>query len=448
MNITLSSCYHPKTLEIYYNGKLLKSYYVTGFSNILTPAFNLTEEINIIELKSREGCEIPANYENSSDFRCLSFSVYEVSLIPLDELEKGIYFGYGWYPLEKNGRWMSEKSEIFLINEKNYGRIYLNFTSLHRPRKLFVDFDNKTYEFEIPAFSEKVISLPVYPFDENYYQLRVYPSCEIPGKEDMRCLSLFLREVKFYNYTSLKKENKDIEWEGFYPEEKWEGMSFRWFSKKAKIYVLLNQSELKLARFLAWTPPGMHRDLRIYLNGVFIGKINLNETKKEVILPIVLMKGDNEIEVVAEECNYPLGDSRCLSVAIGDFKILSFDFENLKMEGVYDLEKTKENKLFRWMSNYSKLELFAPQEAQVNLSMHFEWYYYTNRSLEFYFNKEKIKEETIDREKSVNIFMNLKQGFNIIEIITTCDIPAYKEKSSDVRCLSVSLTEFNLNFPS
>jgi hypothetical protein len=449
INLTIQPYNSPKTLEIYVNDKLLGSYKMGMHYNLLTPTILLEKPLNIIRLKSKEGCEIPAYIENSSDYRCLSFSLWNISFINSEELLRKnftILYGFNFYEQEKEGRWMSDNGIIYLINNSQLSKVFITLESFKRNRTLYVLLQNRSYVFEIPANERKIVSFPIFPENETEIKLIVFPTCEIAGEKDKRCLSIFIRELQVIGINELIKEKRDVEYIDFYPQEIWNNITFRWFSLSSKVNILVNDSNVYVLNFNAWTPPKQKRILKIFLNGKFVNSYSINENMQKINLPLFLKAGDNELVFVSDNCSYVYSDIRCLGVAISEIQKEDTNIQNIEnfADGFYDLEKTYDS-YFRWMSNQGEISLFSDQNVSIKLYAKIGWTYFSDRNLNITFNYKRIFTEKIDKNGiEFSIILNLSEGWNKLKFASSCDVPARIEFSKDKRCLSLSFT--NLSF--
>jgi 4-amino-4-deoxy-L-arabinose transferase-like glycosyltransferase len=436
INLTIQPYHSPKTLEIYVNDKLLGSYKIDVYKNLLTPTILLEKPLNIIRLKSKEGCEIPAYLGNSSDYRCLSFSLWNISFINFEELLRKnltILYGFGFYEQEKEGRWMSDNGIIYLINNSQLSKVFITLESFKRNRTLYVLVQNRSYVFEIPANERKTISFAVFPENETEIKLFTSPTCEVAGEKDKRCLSIFIRELRV----------KDVEYLDFYPEERWNNITFRWFSLSSKVNILVNNSNAYVLNFNAWTPPRQKRILKIFLNGKFVNSYSVNESMQEINLPLFLKTGENEIVFVSDNCSYVVNDPRCLGVAVSEIEKEEINVKNMEKisEGFHGLETT-EKKNFRWMNEKGKFKFFSLENVTVNLFVKVGWTYRTNRSLAVIFNNQLIQSlEISTKGRNISLTLTLREGWNELQFVSNCEIPALIEKSNDQRCLSLAFAE-------
>jgi|GEM_PF-1012517 len=427
--------YKAEDIKIILNNQSLGDFKVQSLFVPLT----LKKGLNKLELYP-DKCEIPAYIENNSkDFRCLSFFVRNISLINLDELKEKIYFGSGWYEKEENGRWTSSSSIIYLVKQLNYSKLSLEVESFRQPRKLFIEIDGRSYVFDIPVQRTQKISLILTPTNVTQIKLKTYPACEVPDKNDNRCLSLFLRNFSLENLNN-------IEYFDFFDEEKYNEIKFRWFSTDSKVYLLSNETNLFLIKFNVWTPPAQKRILKIYINGMKISEYNINETMTSINLPVILRKGINEIVFLVDACGYVAKDTRCLGAAISEIQKEDINIQNIEKiaGGFYGLETAYGN-YFRWLGGEGKIHLFSPQNNSIKLYARIGWTYFSDRNLNITLNNKLIFAEKIAKNgKDFSISLDLVEGWNSLNFASTCDIPARLEFSEDKRCLSLAF--MNLSF--
>ena len=426
--------YRAEDIKLILNNQSLGDFKVQSLFVPLT----LKKGLNKLELYS-DKCEIPAHLENNSkDFRCLSFFVRNISLIDLDELKEIVHFGSGWYEKEEIGRWMSSSSMIYLIKQMDYTKLSLELESFRQPRKLHIEVDGKSYVFNIPAEKSQKISLILSPSNITKIKLETYPACEVPSKNDNRCLSLFLRNLSLENL-------KNIEYFNFFDEEKYNEIKFRWFSTNSKVYVLSNETNLFLIKFNVWTLPAQKRILKIYVNGMKINEYNVNETIASIHLPVVLRKGVNEIIFLVDACGYVAKDIRCLGAAISEIQKEEIDIKNIEKiaKGFYGLESAY-GSYFRWMSNEGEIRLFSPQNSSVKLYVKVGWTYFSDRNLNITLDDKLIFSEKIAKSgMEFPIILDLVEGWNKIKFTSSCDLPASLEFSEDKRCLSLAFTSLS-----
>jgi hypothetical protein len=452
LNISLIN-YRGKTLELYMNGNFLNAYISPGS---VVEIVKLKKGENKLLFKSREGCEFPLYVENqlkcsnfvecmkmnistfniSFDARCLSFGIVNISIIPIDTLltkDVSIFYGSGFYPQEKYGRWMGKNATIYIYSN-NEKKVFLDIS--------FSFYKNKNETFllllnnqTIGAFQGSRL-FELINLKKGFNEVKfISNACYIPALEevnssDFRCLSIFIKEFRV----------EDIGYVDFFDEEEWNGMKFRWFSTNSKVYILSNKTNLFLLKFNAWTIPNQTRILKIYVNDMRIREYNVSEEIKPIYLPLVLRKGINEMLFVLDECGYVANDIRCLGAAISEIRKEDINIQSMEKitNGFYGLEKAYGG-YFRWLSNKGEISLFSFQNVSVKLYVKIGWTYFSDRNLNITLNDKLIFAEKIAKNgKEFSTILNLVKGWNKIKFTSTCDVPASLEFSKDKRCLSLA----------
>jgi hypothetical protein len=178
---------------------LNNNFFTKLYSNSLLEIINLENGINELKFVS-DLCIVPAKITNKSiDYRCLSLLIRNITLIDLDEIKEGVYFGNGWYNKEEMGRWMSSESIIYIVKLKNYSRLILELESFKTSRKVLLELENKYYTFNIESGKTQKIFVPLKPNEITKIKISTYPECENFNKSDNRCYSILLREFSLEN---------------------------------------------------------------------------------------------------------------------------------------------------------------------------------------------------------------------------------------------------------
>jgi hypothetical protein len=190
LNINFTYSYSKK-VKVTLNNRS-KIYY---YGQLLFIPLDINKGLNIVELNF-DRCVIPAYFmNNSKDYRCLSSFVNNITIIDFDELESGVYFSSGWFAEEEKGRWMTTSSTIYLAKLKNASKILLELQSLRQNRQLLIEANNISHIYEIPSKESKDILLVLPSTDLIEISLKTNPPCEIPERNDNRCLSLLLKKL-------------------------------------------------------------------------------------------------------------------------------------------------------------------------------------------------------------------------------------------------------------
>ncbi|MEM7823487.1 MAG: hypothetical protein QW633_02445, partial [Candidatus Aenigmatarchaeota archaeon] len=207
LNISLDTYIFNKTrsLDLIVNEKLINTFY----GNSILEKVYLKKGENEIKLVSREGCDYPFKIErNSSDYRCLSFLVKNITLIEENKFPNdSIVFGSNWYDWEtdnKSGekfRFSSMNSTILLFyNNESEKPMILNFNVSSYFKERVVSFylkdvliDNFTV---YPQISHASIGINL---KKGLNTIKIKSSCDIPnvleGKDDRRCLSIAIKNL-------------------------------------------------------------------------------------------------------------------------------------------------------------------------------------------------------------------------------------------------------------
>jgi hypothetical protein len=148
---------------------------------------------SMISLRS-EGCVTPSKVSKSSDERCLSYLLENISL------SSNKLYGSGWYDTEGDGnrswRWMSDRSEI-AVYSRTGGVLHLEsqpYSGLENPElEILLDGDKvKTSEFDGAERRELTFDIDK---GVSNLELKSTNSCRVPS-EDKRCLGFRFYQVK------------------------------------------------------------------------------------------------------------------------------------------------------------------------------------------------------------------------------------------------------------
>ncbi|MEM0481263.1 MAG: hypothetical protein QXQ14_03745, partial [Candidatus Aenigmatarchaeota archaeon] len=409
-----------RTLIVYLNSQKIAE----SKGNIIFEKVYLKKGENILELYSKEGCEL----EKSG--RCLGFFIRNVSLI--DNFSNFV-FSSGFYDIENGGAWMSEKGKIYFnTNASIYISLYL--TSYKKSRSIEIYANNKTYLFIIQNKTTKI----VIPILEKTSYIDIKSKCDIPAflenSSDYRCLSVFISKIDFSNNTFFDKN--------FFEEEKYEKGNFRWFSFSGKIRILVSKNDSYAISFDVWSY-NRNRTLKILLDNNIIKILNISTSKTKVNLLLYLSEGEHIISFDTDSCEFPKNDLRCLSAAIGNFQIKELNLDTLDSNGFYPIE-TAPNLKFRWLSNSSEITIFSTEKIKAKIKIDFSWSYLRERKVYIYLNNLLLKSFNLYNKTSIVLPVELNKGENKIKILSSCDIPKFVENSLDDRCLSVAITYFDI----
>jgi hypothetical protein len=202
LNVSLTT-YKNITFLILLNNKNIGEFRSSSVFEIV----ELNKGLNKLSIISN-GCYIPAIEEkNSSDLRCLSLAIKNISLIDLNSLRKPeVYFGSDWYEEEKHGRWASKRATLYIYSNEEK-TIFLNVTvPYYKTEDVRIILNNQS----IGDFKVQSLFVPL-TLKKGLNKLELYSDkCEIPAylennSNDFRCLSFFVRNISLIDLDELKE---------------------------------------------------------------------------------------------------------------------------------------------------------------------------------------------------------------------------------------------------
>jgi hypothetical protein len=327
----IGSYYKPRRVSININNFsyqfLVSSFYETH----ITPSINLKKGENVIKLQSLDGCDRPASLVNgSSDYRCLSFVVYDV-VVTSHLPEYSIAFGKNWYPSEPHVTWAYENSTI-LIHSAQKARVKLNLTlaSYYKPREIDFYVNNFLLDtFRVEPYKTNILTKTL-PLEggENIVEFIPKEKCDVPAiiekSDDKRCLSFGLFDINLISPYELMDGNKMLFGPNWYEQEP----DGRWMSNNASIF-LFSEKEMETSLALELAGYYKERKIDLYLNKVLVLSQIVPTYRTEIIISnLKLLEGENLIEFKSREmCVVPHlieggEDKRCLNFKLFNLKIV------------------------------------------------------------------------------------------------------------------------------
>jgi hypothetical protein len=198
LNFDAASYHRNRTLYLLVNDeKMFEVKVANNMKNIFTPFFELHKGLNVFEFKPVEGCDVPAEVENTDDNRCLSFIIGKIKVIDEGEFFKKVLYAQfsNWYPEERTAnnvfRWMADKSEIFIWSNKSVDvKIGFGAWTPKRNKTLVLSLNDKFIENYTVTEEPKEISFVTgVKSGENSLELYVKEGCDFP-KNETRCLGI------------------------------------------------------------------------------------------------------------------------------------------------------------------------------------------------------------------------------------------------------------------
>lgn len=314
------------TAEVFFNGRNVRNISLEEQEEVLIPVKG-DHGLNNLEIRSRNGCRIPAEVEESStDTRCLSLRLEGLNVSTVDETR----FRDGWFREEETRygsyRWMTNRS--FLVYNSTGADI--------------MDIDVEPYDgienstLEIFAGGEKITEVKGEELDKNEVYLETDPGvttlrlesskgCEVPALQeedstDYRCLS--------FRFNSLEIDSRGYGY-GWHSREGDSEFSYRWMKKQSSMVFASGGGtrELKLE-----AKPYRHLEdpeLEISLNGEKVGTMEFSgQGRSRKRMEIDTEKGINTLRLESlSGCEIPSeherlsNDRRCLSFQFNRFEI-------------------------------------------------------------------------------------------------------------------------------
>lgn len=189
----------------------------------------------------------------------------------------------------------------------------------------------------------------------------------------------------------------------------------------------------------------------MYLNGKLIENFKVNPALSAVITQEQrLEQGENTIEFVSKRgCLIPFmekisDDRRCLSVNVLNISTVKLDGQD---SVIYAKNWYLPEENGRWMSEQGVVFIFSRENSEktVNISM---TSYNRGRIVTMLVNGDVIGNMIVGPAQITSIYerIRLNEGLNTLSfrLDKGCDLPADIENSTDKRCVSVFLNNFDL----
>lgn len=403
--------------------------------------------INYVSIESPK-CRIPAERTNSSDNRCLSYRLENMSQHS-DNLEN-ITFTEGWHGEEKNGRWMEEEAEILVRDREGKSAITMDLDP-------YSSIKNNTLEISINGASTRNISLNqrkevMIPVESNHklerLELDSSNGCIIPSKNsntsEDRCISVYLRNI---STTPINQEA--MFQKGWHQREKTRSESYRWMKEKS--YILYNSSGRDILSFSSNRYEGVgNSSLSIFADGRQIAEFNSSKIENGKA-PVITEPGITTLRFESSKgCAVPMeiepdsSDYRCLS-----FRISGLNIEKKSFDKGWYSEEGDEEFSYRWMGEESNTE-FISDGKEKTLELELKPYkHLSDPALDIVVNQEVIGTLKLSGRGRVkeSIKLDTERGANNLTLRSNsdCEIPSEHEQlSNDRRCLSFQVNELKI----
>jgi hypothetical protein len=449
INASWGSLKNITNLDVYLNGKFAFTTNVTYFGKNI----HLNSGENTIILKSKEGCMLPSEW---NDTRCLSIGFTDFQSISENDLirQNAVFYGDNWYTIYKNEtyidpyRWMSNNGTIYLFAQQD-DVVYLNATIVpfNKTRELLLYFNGNFIKNYNITFNTLGIKLNVKQ-GQNTLELYAPNGCDY--NLNTTCLSFGVSNLTTFTVEDLQKNQEIFYGENWY--EIYQNSTFtdqyRWMSNNGTIYFFSSEKTNAILNFSFVGYKNQTFD--IILNNKTIDTYSNNITN--VIYPelIELNLGENVLVLRSHEgCQIPTewNTSNCLSIAVSNITVRTEN--NLKnSEAIWGKNWYYEENIsgikFRWMSSNASVFLINPSTESKNFILNFTfWSYYKNRNAKIDLENTSKVITANPIATSISLKVTLKPGINVMNLASKsgCDVPALIESKHDKRCLSIAIAE-------
>ncbi len=385
-----------RDLQIFFSDELIETTNLIDKTTITTPEISLKKGTNQISLFSQATCNVPYYIDGSVDYRCLTFGIYNVSVVNTENLEGKTIFDFGWSNESK--LWSSNFSKIYYFSPyKGKALINMSIESFFKPQKISITVNNISLFTDMVGIDKENIKLQ---FDAEKGENTIYfisDRCTVPRDvtnfDDRRCLSFVISDFKISS-TASEFENRvnyaySTDW---YLEEFANNTLYRWMNGSGEIKTNSINEQFGSISFVAksYYKPKI---LDILVDSKLLSTQNLDINWSKISFSSVPFKIRSIITFkTTESCHVPfeiesVQDYRCVSVAIGNLSVESNRdlFEKISnisyASGWHGFEMDVTNKSYNWMSENAELILSNSEPEFLKLSL-FTWSFEKNRTLE------------------------------------------------------------------
>ncbi|MFH0860917.1 MAG: glycosyltransferase family 39 protein [Candidatus Altiarchaeota archaeon] len=326
--------------------------------------------------------------------------------------------GYGWL-LDQNVHY-AVFSDLPYVK---YGRFLgvrdvldKYFLSLNMNAELIKMFAPSGLEYE----SVYVTLLP----GENTIMFHSLDGCTVPihviDSTDVRCLSFEFRNISVIalNYSNLLVHSRNIpttphnftlNYSGWYPEEERDGEPWRWMNQNAEI-IVNNPYNSSINAKIGFRSRSFHQEriLEVFAGDEKPESFIVDTGHMYYHFPLVnLSLGDNVLRFSSVGCDIPSevdplsGDSRCLSIYLENFTVLSVEyFANLSphYENYWYIE---DDGSIRWMKQNATISIYNPLNVSIQAKVGLELSsFHRNRTIEIFSENMLIGKYDIPQQES------------------------------------------------
>lgn len=438
-------------INLIVNGDSVKNVSLNERRQVIVP-LEEKKGLNRFEIKTSEGCRVPAEVEDSSDTRCLSVYLRDLEVSDIDNETR---FQRGWYNEEGSGdasyRWMREESYMIYEGSKNH---ILSFSGRPHNRltngsvRLFLN-NREIKEIKSNSFENRGILLESQK-GINTVKFESSKGCVVPDEiedasDDERCLSFRFDDINIQE-VDFSDENH-IKLEGWFSKEESGENSYRWMSDSSNL--VYNSTGMGILTISGESYQGLanNSSIRVIADGKQVGEIEAREFENENIF-IEASPGASRLKLESSEgCAVPANvendstDTRCLS-----YRIDSIDISKNQYGSKWYTKEGDSEFSYRWMSEEATIT-FPAQESEETVVIEVKPYrYLSSPILDILSNGKRV--DTVkfgdSGRKKIAFHVPTKKGLNKLTFRSRngCEVPSENERlSNDIRCLSF---QFNL----
>lgn len=289
---------------------------------------------NVVSLNSTGGCGVPADLYGSTDTRCLSFDVRNISRTgaPLRPHGNRTIFGKRWHPPEDGGRWMQENGTVFVHQDRSTA--VLNLTAdvyaPMTPAPIETRYNGRTIRTRVVNDTMELTTIVEGHAGWNRIALDSRDGCLVPAEveesNDPRCLSIRVTDVTTDDGTDLPPTYRA----GWYPEETGGGESWRWMREDGIIAFGTATDRARITMDIAPYPGLSTPTLAVTVNGEPVRTLFPAE-RTTASFTVETDPGINRLQLQSGSgCAVPAengdgADDRCLS-----FRMLNLSIEEVE----------------------------------------------------------------------------------------------------------------------
>ncbi len=429
-------------LNVAVNGNNQRTYEVRGSEELYFPS--VSEGRNEIKLESRD-CQVPALHGNSSDTRCLSFGIENMSLRSPEEIDGPVLL-QGWHDsgtLSEEGGWMREEAGLAFYSDGSDQFVRLNMTEAGylEDSDIEVSLNGERAETFEPSDSLIYASVP----DSGWNELQLEADrCVVPAEkedsDDERCLSYLLESFSTFSKDELPEKTLGKGWHG-------KESDGRWMEDESEVML---GSRSALLNVTARPYHGVEdSELTIYVNGEEHETITPEREDNHHLVPVTgrdinyVRFRSREGCITPAEYEEDSTDERCLSFKVEHELVESLE-EKKYLGGWYEKEEDG-----RWMANETKVVLSGNEDTSMFLQAT-PYSKLDNPVLKLSLNGEILEKVESDERftRSFGVGSHLEEGVNILELesVKGCKAPVREEaESEDNRCLSFMINSLEFD---